>query len=66
MNGMMIVLRSAETLPLLSTAEITDQPCVEIGDPSARMPESQPAGMYMAVITHGNTGVRTIKMNKID
>ena len=32
MDGMMIVLRSAKTLPLLSAAEITDQPCVEIGD----------------------------------
>ena len=39
MNGMMIVLRSAKTLPLLSAAEITDQPCVEIGDASSGMPE---------------------------
>src|SRR5437867_4390045 len=36
---MMIVLRSTETLPLLSAAEITDQPCVEIGDASSGMPE---------------------------
>ena len=39
MDGMMIVLRSAKTLPLLSAAEITDQPCVEIGDASSGMPE---------------------------
>jgi hypothetical protein len=36
---MMIVLRSAETLPLLSAAKITGQPCVEIGDASSGMPE---------------------------
>src|ERR1700686_954775 len=36
---MMVVLRSTETLPLLRASEITDQPCVEVGDPSARMPE---------------------------
>jgi len=36
---MMIVLRSTETLPLVSASEITDQPRVEVGDPSRRMPE---------------------------
>jgi len=38
MDGMMIVLRSAETLPLLSAAEIANHG-VEVGDPSARMPK---------------------------
>src|SRR5712691_5939941 len=39
MDGMMIVLRSAETLPLLSATEITRQPSVEVGDSSPGMPK---------------------------
>ena len=38
-DRMMIVLRSAQTLPLLRAAEITDQPSVEVGDASAGVPE---------------------------
>ena len=50
MDGMMIVLRSAKTLPLLSAAEITDQPCVEIGDASSGMPERVLADFYAGLV----------------
>ena len=39
MDGMMIVLRSAETLPFLSAAKIAHQPSVEVGDSSPGMPK---------------------------
>ena len=39
MHRMMIVLGPTQTLPLLGASEVTDESCVEIGDPSSRMAE---------------------------
>src|SRR5215470_13254747 len=38
-DGMMIVLGPPQSLPLLRAAEVADQPGVEVGDASARVPE---------------------------
>jgi len=38
-HGMVIVLCSTQTLPLLSASKITHQSCIEVGDPSPGMPE---------------------------
>jgi hypothetical protein len=38
-HGMVIVLRSTETLPFLSASKISHQSRVEVGDPSPGMPE---------------------------